>query len=194
MKRFLLVLLVVVVSAPAFAADIGEISLGMFGGSSLGFGTLTQTDWRLHERNGIDGRLSILLTDSLSAALVIGRQRIESRVDGVTEASHEVPMALMFDGYGSSHGHAIPYLGIGVSYLRYRQAHATPDGQLAQPDHGALMTEAGVKYILSPRWRVNTGVQFGPARSTAEVMHGNGTVDKIDFHQLYVSAGIGFAF
>ncbi len=194
MKRSLLFLLVLLVSASAFAGDLGEISLGMFGGSSLGFGTLTHTDWRLHERRGVDGRLSISLTDSLSAAVVIGRQRIESRADGVTTASHEMPMALMLDCFGAAHGHAIPYLGIGVSYLRYRQAHPTANGQLAQPDHGALMTEAGLKYMLSPRWRVNTGVQFGPARSTAEVMHGNGTVDKIDFHQLYVSGGIGFAF
>ena len=194
MKPASLILLSLLMSVPAFAADLGELSIGMFGGSSLGFGTLTHSDWRLHEDRGAAARLSISLTDSLSAALVLGRQRIESRAGGVTESSHAMPGAMMLDWSGASYGHAIPFFGAGVSYLRYRQAHATPDGQLAQPDHAAFMTEAGVKYVLSPRWRVNTGVQFGPARSTAEVMHGNGTVERVDFHQFYVSGGIGFAF
>ncbi len=193
MKRFV-VLIAMLFAVPAFAADLGELSVSMFGGSSVGFGSLTPTDWRLHEQRGLDARLSVFMTGSLAAAIDFGRQRIVSHAAGLTESAHAEPEALMLDWYGRSHGRAVPYLGAGASYLRYRQSHSTPDGQLTQPDHAALMTEAGIKYVLSPRWRVNTGVRFGPARSTAEVSHANGTVDKVDFHQLYVSGGIGFAF
>jgi len=193
MKRLFFVL-AVLVAIPAFAGDHAELSLGIFGGSNLGFGSLTRTDWRLHDGRGADLRLTIFLSDSISAALDVGKQRIESHADGVAESSHAVPESMMLDWSGDSHGRAIPYLGAGASYLRYRQSHTTPSGQLAQPDHAALMTEAGVKYVLTRGWRVNTGVRFGPARSTAEVSHANGTVEHIDFHQLYVSGAIGYAF
>ncbi len=193
MKRFV-VIAAMLFAVPAFAADLGELSVSMFGGSTVGFGSLTPSDWRVHEGRGADARLTVFFSHSFGAALDIGKQRIESHAPGLSESSHAEPEALMLDWYGRSHGRAIPYLGAGASYLRYRQSHNTADGQLAQPDHAALMTEAGVKYILSPRWRVNTGVRFGPARSTAEVSHANGTVDKVDFHQLYVSGGVGFAF
>ena len=193
MKK-LFIVFAFLISVPAFAGDIAEVSLGVFGGSSLGFGSLTHTDWRLHERAGADARVTVFMGDSLSAAIDVGKQRIESRADGVAEWSHAEAGALMVDWCGESHGRAVPYVGAGASYLRYRQSHATPNGQLAQPDHAALMTEAGLKYVVSPKWRVNTGVRFGPARSTAEVNHSDGTVEHIDFHQLYVSGGIGYAF
>lgn len=194
MKRLSIFLFSLFFVIPAFAGDIAELSVSMFGGSSVGFGSLTPSSWRLHEGRGADARLTVFLPGSFSAAVDLGRQRIVSRDGTVIESSHAVPEALMLDWYGPSHGRAIPYLGVGASYLRYRQAHSTSAGQLAQPDHAALMTEAGVRYLLSPHWRLNTGVRFGPARSTAEITHANGTVDKIDFHQLYMSCGIGFSF
>ncbi|HSP35126.1 MAG TPA: OmpW family outer membrane protein [Thermoanaerobaculia bacterium] len=194
MQRAVITLLTLTLSVPVFGADLGELAVSMIGGSSRGFGSLTPTDWRLHEGRGAEARLTIFLPGSLSASVDVGKQRIESRAAGVTEASHAVSQAVMLDWYGGALGRAVPYLGAGVSYLRYGQAHPTAEGQLTQPDHAAFMTEAGVKYLLSPKWRFNTGVRFGPARSTAEVMHANGTVEHIDFHQFYVSAGIGYAF
>lgn len=194
MKRLFALLVTSFVALPLFAGDLGEVSVGVFGGSNLGFGSLTRTDWRLHDGRGADARLTVFVTPSFSAAIDVGKQRIQSRANGVMESSHAEPEAAMLDWYGDPHGRAIPYLGAGASYLRYRQSHATPNGQLAQPDHAALMTEAGVKYVLTPKWRVNTSVRFGPARSTAEVMHTDGTVEKIDFHQFYFSGALGFAF
>lgn len=194
MKRFSIFLFSFLVVVPAFAGDTAEVSVSVFGGSSVGFGSLTPSNWRLHEGRGVDARLTVFLPRSLSASIDFGRQRIESRDGTVAESSHAVPEAMMIDWYGPARGRTVPYLGLGASYLRYRQSHATANGQLQQPDHGALMTEAGVKYLLSPHWSFNTGVKFGPARSTAEVFHANGTVDKVDFHQLYVSGGISFGF
>jgi outer membrane protein W len=194
MTRPVSFLFAVLVAASAYAGDIAEVSLGVFGGANLGFGTLTRTDWHVRDGRGADARLTLFLADSIGASVDVGRQRIESSANGAMESSHAMPEAAMLDWYGDSHGRAVPYLGAGASYLRYRQSHATPNGELAQPDHAALMTEAGVKYVLTPRWRVNTSVRFGPARSTAEVMHNDGTVEHIDFHQLYVSGAVGFAF
>ncbi len=116
-------------------------------------------------------------------------------LEGVREAKfHIIPASAIIQYHPFTHSILQPYLGAGVSYLMFRGGVRTPYGTAAQPDHGALMTEAGVRYLFSPHWSLNSGVKFGPARSTAEIFHADGTVDKIDFHQLYVSTGIGFSF
>ncbi|HSP16860.1 MAG TPA: OmpW family outer membrane protein [Thermoanaerobaculia bacterium] len=193
MKRILPLLLFI--ALPLLGADPrAEIGVSMFGGTAAGFGSLTPTAWRVHEGRGAGARLTVFLNESIGAAIDFGRQRIESRAGAMTSDSHALPEAVMLDWYGAPHARVVAYLGAGASYLKYRQNHVTADGQLDQPDHGALMTEAGVKYLLSSRWRLNTGLRFGPARSTAEVNHAAGQVERIDFHQFYLSGGVGYCF
>ncbi len=193
MKRILVLLMFVAV--PLFADDPRvEVGVSVLGGTALGFGRLTPTLWRVHERRGTEGRLTLFLSDSVGAAIDLGKQRIQSHAGSLTSRSRALPEAMMLDWFTAPHARVVGYLGAGASYLKYRQNRITANGQLEQPDHAALMTEAGVKYLLSSKWTVNSGVRFGPARSTAEVNHADGSVEKIDFHQLYFSGGIGYRF
>ncbi len=187
--------LLIFITVPLFAADPRvEMDVSVLGGTAVGFGTLTPTLWRVHEGRGTEGRLTLFLNGSVGAAIELGRQRIESGTGALSSGSHAIPEAMMLDWFSAAHGRAVVYLGAGASYLKYRQNRITPNGQLDQPDHAALMTEAGVKYLLSSKWSVNSGLRFGPARSTAEVNHADGTVERIDFHQLYLSGGVGYRF
>jgi outer membrane protein W len=171
-----------------------EVAASLVGGPAVGFGALTPTAWHMHPQRGADARVSFFLNDWFGVSLDAARQRLSTQAGGAREEAHSYPTSLLFDWYAPLHAQVVPYLGVGVSHLAYRRTAITPDGHMGQPDHAALMTEAGVQYLFSKGWMLQVGAKYGPARSTAEVNHADGTVDRIDFHQMYVSGGVGYRF
>lgn len=205
MKR-VLIFVVVLASVTALAAQETtsssiftfdphvEVSASVVGGPAVGFGVLTPTSWHMHPQRGTDARVSFFFNDAFAATLDGARQRVETKTGPLRDEAHAYPAALLLDWYAPAHARLLPYIGAGVSYLAYRRAEVTAAGHMGQPDHAALMTEAGMQYLLSSKWTLQAGAKYGPARSTAEINHADGNVEKVDFHQMYLSGGVGYRF
>lgn len=171
-----------------------EIAASLVGGPAVGFGRLTPTEWRMHPQRGADARVSLFWNDQFAVALDGARERVETKAGPMRDESHSYPAALLLDWYAPAQTRLLPFLGVGVSYLAYRSTAVTAYGHVGQPDHAALMTEAGVQYLVSPKWTLQAGAKYGPARSTAEINKSGGNVEKVDFHQMYLSGGVGYRF
>lgn len=190
---FAAVLLLLSAAPQAFAATI-DVFAGGLGGANHAFGSLTGTDWRVRAGKGVQAGFDWFLTDHISAMVSSGIERELVRVRGQSVGEfRSIPSSAIFD-YHVFAGPIEPYAGVGVAYLVYRGRRGTAFGHADPPDHAALMTNAGVNYVIAPRWRLMVGAEYGPARSTAEVRHANAPTEKVDYHQLYVSTALRYRF
>ncbi len=181
-------------SSRAAAGPI-EVFAAALGGSNHEFGSLTPTEWRLRAGHGATAGMDWYLTTHFSAEVATGDESERARVNQAGGGSfHVIPSAALIEYHPVTDATLEPYLGAGVSYLVYRGGHTTPFGRASQPDHAALMTAAGFDYVATRHWRLMLGAEYGPARSTAEVIHPAGRTEKIDFHQLYVATGVRYRF
>jgi outer membrane protein W len=179
---------------PAAAESI-EVFVAALGGANHEFGSLTPTQWRLHAGHGAAAGVDWHLTRHLSAEVMSGNESESVRVNGMRGGSfHVIPNAAVIQYHPVTDAIVEPYIGAGVSYLMYRGRRSTPFGRAEQPDHAALMTQAGFDYVATPHWRLMFGAEYGPARSTAEVTHPTAKTEKIDFHQLYLVTGLRYRF
>jgi outer membrane protein W len=177
------------------AADSIEVFVAAMGGANHEFGLLTPTQWRLHAGHGAAAGVDWHLTRHFSAEVMSGNESESVRVSGTRQGSfHVIPNAAVFQYHPVTDALVEPYIGVGVSYLMFRGNRATPFGRFEQPDHAALMTQAGLDYVASSHWRLMFGAEYGPARSTAEVTHATARTEKIDFHQLYLATGLRYRF
>ncbi|HEX9161265.1 MAG TPA: OmpW family outer membrane protein [Thermoanaerobaculia bacterium] len=185
-------LLLLFATSSLFAADV-EISASALTGTNHHFATLTPSEWRLQAGVGVSVGAHWFATKHVSFDLESGVEQQRALVVGNrVERFRSLPMSLMLQVHESSRS-LMPYAGAGISYLLYRGVTTITAGQPAQPDHPAIVVGAGTDYVLSTRWKLNFDMKYGPARSTAEVNRAGG-VEKIDFHQLYVSTGLKYHF
>jgi outer membrane protein W len=190
---FAAVLLLLSAAPQARAATI-DVFAGGLGGANHAFGSLTETDWRVRAGKGVEVGLDWFLTDHISAMVSSGSERELVRVNGHSVGEfRSIPSSAIFE-YHAFAGSIEPYAGVGVAYLVFRGRRGTAFGHVDPPDHAALMTNAGINYVIAPRWRLMVGAEYGPARSTAEVRHANAPTDKVDYHQLYVTTALRYRF
>lgn len=186
--------LAIVVALPASAGSF-EVFAAALGGQNHGFSSLTPTDWRLHAGRGERVGMDWFPFEHFSAQVSVGNENERMSLEGVREAKfHVIPASAIIQFHPLTQTIVQPYLGVGVSYLMFRGGVRTPYGTAAQPDHGALMSDFGIDYVASSHWRVMIGGEYGPARSTAEVLRSDGSVQKIDYHQFYITSGLRYRF
>lgn len=189
------VLAALVIGTAAAEAGPIEVFAGAVGGANHAFGSLTPTDWRVHQGRGLNAGIDWYLTDHISAEVWTARQNEFINVSGQRAGEfRSLSTAGLVQFHMSLTPVVQPYVGVGVAYLMYSGNRTTPYGSAEPPDHAALMTQAGVDYVMSQHWRLTLGAVYGPARSTAEVTHPNAPTDKVDFHQLYISTGLRYRF
>ena len=175
------------------AADV-DVSVGAVGALNRDFGTLTPTPWRLHEQRGATVGINWFFVPDLSVELEGAAIREHVTYDGSrTGEVRSIPTSMLLFVH-TPDGPVRAYIGAGVSYLMYRDIVRSPYGGPQQPDHAALMIGGGIDYALSQRWSLNVEGKYGPARSTAEMRGADGAIQKVDFHQLYISTGLRFRF
>ena len=188
MRTATTVLLMMIAAAGAAAGEM-SVSVGAVNGNNKEFGSLTPTDWRLHDERGLMFGMEWFFWRNVSIAGSAADIHEHVRYNSARIGSmRSVPTSLMFQLHGPD-GLVRPYIGAGVSNLMYRDVRSAY-GVPQQPDHAAAIVAGGVDYALSNRWALNFDVKYGPARSTAEIALPDGATQHVDFHQMYSSLAI----
>ncbi len=172
-----------------------EVFGAALGGAHHEFGSITPTDWRRPAGRGAAAGLDWYFAGHFSAQVQTGVETENIRVSGSQQGRfHIIPTSALVQYHPVTDSIVEPYVGVGVAYLMFRGGVTTPYGRAEQPDHAALMTDAGINYVVARHWRVSIGAEYGLARSTAEIVHPGAKTDKVDYHQLYIATGLRYRF
>ena len=193
MRHIIPVIASLLVAAAAAASEV-DVSAGATDASNRHFGSLTPTNWRFHDERGVTLGVDWFLHPNVSVDTDIAEVREHVRYEGARTAALRAVPASFIVQFHAPDGPVRPYIGSGVSYLMYRDVVRSPFGVPAQPDHAAAVVGGGTDFAVSGHWMLNVDAKYGPARSTAEVLRRDGSAEKIDFHQMYVSTRVRYRF
>lgn len=190
----------------------------MAGGYDVQFGTAlqafpgsghiqdTSAHLRLAPRLGPMASIEARLSERASLQLAGNEASPRASLrDGEASASGKrirvVPLSLSLVERIETRGAIAPYVGAGVIFPLVRRALdvvALPSMQIVrieEPDHGALVLQAGARTALSQRWWLGVDAKIFPAESTLETHRAaRPRASQTNFHPLIVSTGMGLRF
>ena len=144
----------------------------------------------------MEARVSDRVTVQLAANEA--RPRVSLRGDGSGQRIRVVPLSFSLQERVGTRGPIEPYVGTGIEFSLLRRALQPVAGvaRIEQPDHVALVLQAGARMPLARRWWLGADAKVLPFSSTFETHNaedpGHGLQTNV--HPVVVMTGVGVRF
>jgi outer membrane protein W len=202
MRTSVFLLSLVLIALPASAADRYDVQLGSgllaFPGSGHVQGTSTYL--RVAPQAGPSLAADLWIGDNTALQLAASEAwpRVSVRHGGEGRRIRVVPLSFSLLQRIDAGGYVQPYVGAGIELPFLRRSNDAVVGitRIEQPDHLALVLQAGARVPLGQRWWIGMDAKVLPAQSTLETHRAEYPRDALqtNFHPLVLATGVGMRF
>ncbi|HEV2721929.1 MAG TPA: OmpW family outer membrane protein [Thermoanaerobaculia bacterium] len=202
MRISVLLFSVVLIALPAAAADQYDVQLGSGLLAFPGNGHIQRTSeyLRVAPRAGPALAADLWLRDKTALQIAASEAwpRVAIRDGGEGRRIRVVPLSFSLLQRVDAGAHVQPYVGAGIELPLLRRGNEPVAGiaRIEQPDHVALVLQAGARVPLGQRWWIGMDAKVLPAESTLETHRAEYPRDALqtNFHPLVLATGLGVRF